>query len=102
MLHFYTCSRNRSKEQLYRYKNRRKYIKQILEELLIPSKDIVYLNSTFDYGNTLYTLKMHHEDRGKFEYDTVIALNDEMAFACLDFCKQIGKKSTKRCCSCRF
>lgn len=45
---------------------------------------------------------MHREERGKFEYDTVIALNDEMAFACLDFCKQIGKKSTKRCCSCLF
>ncbi|MCR4743226.1 MAG: GGDEF domain-containing protein [Treponema sp.] len=76
-------------------KNRRKYIKQILEELNIPSKDISYWNSTFDYGNTLNALEMHYKESGKFDYDTIIALNDEMAFACLDFCKQIGKKVPK-------
>lgn len=53
MLHFLFVLVIGAKSNSTDIKNRRKYIKQILEELLIPSKDIVYLNSTFDYGNTL-------------------------------------------------
>lgn len=72
---------------------RTKCIKDILEEKKIPAENITYWKSNFEYGSTLNLLNAYYkENNNTFNFDTLIALNDDMAFACIDFCEKIGLK----------
>ena len=73
-------------------KNRIKNIKTILGEYDIPEDEITVWKSTLSYGPALDDLRAVYKLSGTFDYDAVICMNDEMAFAALDFCSEIGKK----------
>ena len=73
-------------------KNRIKNIKSILGEYDIPEDEITVWKSTLSYGPALDDLRAVYKLSGTFDYDAVICMNDEMAFAALDFCSEIGKK----------
>lgn len=74
-------------------KMRTKCIKDLLAEKGIPSSDVTYWKSNFEYGSTMSLLEAYYaENNNKFEYDAILALNDDMAFACIDFCSKIGLK----------
>lgn len=74
-------------------KVRTNYIKEILEEKKIPAQNITYWKSNFEYGTTMKLLEDYYaENDEKFDFDTIFALNDDMAFACMDFCEKIGLK----------
>lgn len=73
-------------------KSRTKCIKQCLQQKFIPSDDILILKGIFEYATTLKVIEEYYKTAGEFNYDAIIALNDEMAFAGMDFCRSIGKR----------
>ncbi len=73
-------------------KNRIKNIKTILSEYNISEEEITIWKSNLSYGPALEDLRAIYKISGLFNYDALICMNDEMAFAALDFCAEIGKK----------
>ena len=73
-------------------KNRVKNIKSILTEYGIEEENVAMWKSTLSYGPALEDLRAIYKEMRVFDYDAIICMNDEMAFAALDFCNEIGKK----------
>ena len=73
-------------------KNRLKNIKAILVEHGITDDDITVWKSMLSYGPALEDLRSIYKEIGVFDYDALICMNDEMAFAAMDFCSEIGRK----------
>ena len=48
--------------------------------------DACVIDGNFTYESAMKGLDDYWERKGRFEFDAVIALNDDMAFAALDFC----------------
>ena len=46
----------------------------------------------FTYETAAWNLRSYREKRGQFDFDAIVALNDEMAFACMDVLKMYGVK----------
>lgn len=67
---------------------RTRIIKSILEQKGIPSKNMSFWKANLEYGSTMLELEGQYELTGSFDYDCIISLNDEQAFACVDFCHQ--------------
>lgn len=79
-------------------KNRIKNIKTILAEHKIPDDDITVWKSELSYGPTIEDLRAVYKVTSDFDYDALICMNDEMAFAAMDFCTEIGKKVPEDVC----
>ena len=73
-------------------KNRIKNITAILESYDIPEDNITVWKSVLSYGPALDDLRSAYKEMSSFNYDAIICMNDEMAFAAMDFCAEIGKK----------
>lgn len=73
-------------------KNRLKNIKAIFTDLGVSEDNITIWKSTLSYGPALDDLRAIYREIGVFDYDTIICMNDEMAFAAMDFCTEIGLK----------
>ena len=73
-------------------KNRIKNIKEILAQHKITDESVTIWKSVLSYGPALEDLRAAYKEMGTFDYDAVICMNDEMAFATLDFCAEIGLK----------
>ena len=73
-------------------KNRLKNMKEIFEDLGVPEENITVWKSTLSYGPAIEDLRAVYKEMGAFDYDAVICMNDEMAFATMDFCTEIGLK----------
>ena len=73
-------------------KNRIKNIKAILANYGIKEEEITVWKSVLSYGPALEDLREVYKVEGTFDYDSIICMNDEMAFAALDFCSEIGKR----------
>lgn len=73
-------------------KTRIKCIKSYFEEKGITEDNITVWKSVLSYGPALEDLRGIYKSIGVFDYDALICMNDEMAFAALDFCKEIGLK----------
>lgn len=52
-----------------------------------PSREIY---GGFTYDTARFALRSYLSKKGKFDFDAIVALNDEMAFACLDIFKENG------------
>lgn len=68
-------------------KQRSKIIKTILNSYGITDSNITHWKSDFEYSNTFAILEDYWAKYNSFSFDAVLALNDEMAAACIDFCK---------------
>jgi len=68
-------------------KDRLKNIKSSLVANGVSDSNIVCWKSDFEYSNTFALLEDYWAKYKKFKFDVVFALNDEMAAACMDFCK---------------
>lgn len=44
------------------------------------------IDGNFTYDTAMKGLENYLEEKGRFEFDAIIALNDDMAFAAMDFC----------------
>jgi len=67
---------------------RTRIIKTTLEENGIDIKDVFFWKANFDYSSTMNELNVYYEESQSFDFDCIICLNDEMAFATIDFCKK--------------
>ena len=52
----------------------------------ISKDNVVVWKSTFDYSSAYKKLTEYRREHGIIDFDAIVALNDEMAFACSDFC----------------
>lgn len=79
-------------------KYRRNSIKSILEEREVPSKNVTFWKADFEYKLAFSELEYYFTENGKFDFDAVLCLNDEMAYAALDFCHNHGLKVPEDVC----
>ncbi len=80
--------RGNSNEVRIRIKN----IKGFLANEGITEENITVWKSQLSYGPALEDLRLAYKEIGRFDYDAIICMNDEMAFAAMDFCSEIGLK----------
>lgn len=78
--------RNNSNE----VKTRRNNIKNILLDLGIPADDITIWRADFDYTKSYSELEYYYKTKKGFDIDAILCINDEMAYAALDFCNSKG------------
>lgn len=69
---------------------RTKAFYEVVEKCNISKENVVQLNARFDYPSAMELLNQYYKENKSFDFDTIIALNDDMAFACIDFCQNIG------------
>jgi len=62
-------------------------IYQLLQEKGIALENIETVNLSYDYHCSMIELDKHFSKDKKFEFDAVIAVTDELAFAVMDFCR---------------
>ena len=68
---------------------RSEIIKEELKKNDIPSSNIVLWKSNFHYSSAYSILSDYYEKKkNRFDFDAIIAMNDDLAFACLDFCSK--------------
>ena len=62
-------------------------IKKELKKNDIPSGNITLWKSNFHYASAYAILNDYYtKKKGHLEFDAIISMNDDLAFACLDFC----------------
>ena len=77
----------------YDVKTRTRIFKEVLRKNDISIKNTVFWKSNFEYERTYQILQDYHRKGKTFDFDAIVALNDNMAFSCMDFCqKQLGLK----------
>lgn len=69
---------------------RTKAFYEVVEKCNILKENVVQLSARFDYPSAMELLNQYYKENKSFDFDTIIALNDDMAFACIDFCQNIG------------
>ena len=68
---------------------RTEIIKEELKKNDIPSSNIVLWKSSFHYASAYSILSDYYtKKKNRFDFDAIIAMNDDLAFACLDFCSK--------------
>ncbi len=68
---------------------RAEIIKAELKKNDIPSSNIVLWKSNFHYSSAYSLLSDYYtKKKNHFDFDAIIAMNDDLAFACLDFCSK--------------
>ena len=69
--------------------SRAEVIREVLKENKIPSSNIVQWKCNFHYASAYGILNDYYTKKKKrFDFDALIAMNDDLAFACMDFCTQ--------------
>ena len=63
---------------------------EAIEKYGISKDSVTVLKGKFDYASAKKQLKEYYAEVNSFDFDTIISLNDDMAFACIDFCIEIG------------
>ena len=67
--------------------SRTEIIKNELKKNDIPASNIVLWKSNFHYASAYSILNDYYlKKKKRFELDAIIAMNDDLAFACIDFC----------------
>ncbi|MCR4743317.1 MAG: GGDEF domain-containing protein [Treponema sp.] len=65
---------------------RTQIFKDVMKRNNIPEEDIVYWKSNFEYSSAYHCLTDYRREHGKIDFDAIVALNDDTAYACIDFC----------------
>ncbi len=71
-------------------KERRQAFLETLAEYGIPFDEDRTIIGSFDYYIAKQALEDYRSRKGAFDFDAVVALNDEMAFACIDCLRKYG------------
>ncbi|MGN0729760.1 substrate-binding and GGDEF domain-containing protein [Treponema sp.] len=70
--------------------------RQTLKKYKIPFDESKKIYGGFTYDTAIAALRDYREKKGKFDFDAIVALNDEMAFSCLDILKMYNEKVPQR------
>lgn len=65
-------------------------IKSVLRQYKIDFSDSDIIHGAFTYESAAEAIKTYIKENGPLDYDAVVCLNDDMAFACIDYCKEHG------------
>lgn len=71
-------------------KERREVFLATLAEYGIPFDESKTIIGSFDYYIAARALEDYRQEHGGFDFDAVVALNDQMAFACIDCLRKYG------------
>ena len=67
---------------------RTEIIKDMLKKNNITSSNIVLWKSNFHYSSAYRILNNYYiKKKNRLDFDAIIAMNDDLAFACMDFCQ---------------
>ena len=65
---------------------RSKTFYDVMKRNHIPDEDVVTWKSNFEYSSAYHCLSEYRKEHGKIDFDAIVALNDDTAYACIDFC----------------
>ncbi len=65
---------------------RTEIFKNVLKQNGIDPESATYFKSKFDYSSAYSELSVYNKTHNGIDFDAIIALNDDSAFACMDFC----------------
>lgn len=65
---------------------RTEIFKRVLKNNGLNPDDVTYFKTTFDYSSAYQQLTLYRREHKVIDFDAIVALNDETAFACIDFC----------------
>lgn len=68
-------------------KKRTDIFNKVLERNGISLDSVVFWNTNFEYSGAYHTIENWYKKNGTFDFDAIVSLNDDMAFACIDFCQ---------------
>ncbi|MBQ1662902.1 MAG: GGDEF domain-containing protein [Treponema sp.] len=68
--------------------NREKIYKQVLLEHNIAYDSRLMMDGAFTYDMALLALNRYRDVQGRIDFDAIIAANDQMAYACVDYLRQ--------------
>ena len=72
--------------------SRTEIVKEALKKNHISGSNIVIWKSSFHYASAYGLLNDYYtKKKNLFKFDAIIAMNDDLAFACMDFCTQRAK-----------
>lgn len=66
---------------------RKQIFLDVLKEHNLSFDEKNELSGTFTYDSAKIAIEKYVAQNGKFEFDAVVSLNDDMAFACIDYCQ---------------
>ena len=66
--------------------------RQTLKKYKIEFDESKKIYGGFTYDTATSAIREYRERKGKFDFEAIVALNDEMAFACLDVLKMYDVK----------
>jgi diguanylate cyclase (GGDEF)-like protein len=69
-------------------KERTEAYKKELEKHSIPIDESLIIKSRFDYTSAHDSMVQYVEKYGAINFDAVVALNEDMAYGCIDFCRE--------------
>jgi len=80
----------------YDVQKRTEIFKEVLVRNSISLEDTVFWETNFDYSSAYHTLEDYYKKNRSFNFDAIVSLNDDMAFACMDFCKDLPNLSVPK------
>lgn len=63
---------------------------QVIKDYEIPFESVTVWKGKFSYSSAIYELGNYVKNNNSFDFDAIIALNDDMAMACIDFATERG------------
>ena len=82
--------------------DRNRVIFSTLKERGYAHDDSVVIYGQFTYSCVLNNIKKYVEEHKTFDFDGIVSLNDDMAFALFDYCNDNGIKIPEDLCLCGF
>ncbi|MBR6214876.1 MAG: GGDEF domain-containing protein [Spirochaetaceae bacterium] len=82
--------------------DRKKVILDTLKERGLKADDSIFIYGKFTYSSVYPNIVKFAEENNGLNFDAFISLNDDMAFAMLDYCKSNGIKVPEDLCLCGF
>lgn len=76
----------------YEVQERTRLFWNSVERHKLNKRNCCELKAMFNYVTAKEELDSYFEKKKKFDFDGIVALNDDMAFACIDFCRKLGLK----------
>lgn len=67
---------------------RTEVFKEVLTNYNIPFDENDFMLGRFTYNSADKAIERYVRKKGSFDFDAVVCLNDDMAFACMDYCKK--------------
>jgi len=69
-------------------KERTEVYREQLKKHNIPVDETLIIEAKFDYTSARQAMEQYVQRRGKIDFDAVVALNEDMAYGCIDFCRE--------------